>query len=243
MGKVLALLYGIVAYIVFLITFLYLIGFVGNLRVSKSIDSGPETPALRALLINALLLGLFSVQHSGMARPGFKKWWRKLIPKPVECSTYVLIASLVLILLFWQWCPLPAMIWNISSGVGALFLQALFWVGWLIVLLSTVMIGHFDLFGLRQVYYCLRNKKYPLPTLIQPGFYKYIRHPIMLGLMISFWATPQMSVGHLLFAIAMTAYMLLGISLEEDDMLSSYGHSYEEYRRRVWMIFPLGGKK
>lgn len=239
MHRLLAFIYGVVAYILFLVAFLYAIGFVENLVVPKSIDTGAHESTANALLINVSLLGLFAVQHSVMARPWFKAWWTRFIPKPIERSTYVLIASLILLLLFWQWRPMPQSLWHIEhAGIRAV-LRAISLFGWLIVLYGSFLIDHFDLFGLRQVTLYLRGKPYTHPPFATPWLYRMVRNPLMLGFLIAFWVTPEMTYGHLLFALATTGYILVGIALEERDLARLLGADYQSYRSRTPMLFPL----
>ena len=239
MGKFVAFLYGACAYVLFLGAFLYAIGFLGNLAVPKSIDSGSAAGLGTALVIDVILLGLFAFQHSGMARPAFKRWWTQIVPESVERSTYVLLTSLLLFLLFWQWQPLTGIVWKVENPGGRMVLWAIFWLGWFMVLISTFMINHFDLFGLRQVYLHLRGMPYRPVGFRAPAFYKYLRHPIMLGFLIAFWATPDMTFGHLLFAIATSGYILIALQLEERDLVRLHGDDYQRYQQRVGMLFPF----
>jgi len=236
-ARLLILLYAIVSYAVFLVASLYAIGFVGNYVVPKSIDTGRPVNLDEAIGINLLLLGLFAIQHSIMARPAFKRWWVTIFPAACQRSTYVLLSSLILLLLYWQWRPIPTQVWRVD-GIAAWLLIGVCWLGWSIAFASTYMIDHLDLFGLRQAFSALRGAAAPGQAFKTPLLYKVVRHPMMLGFLLAFWATPEMSVGHLLFAMMTTAYILIALQFEERDLMAEFGATYQQYRERVPMVLP-----
>jgi len=241
-SRIAAFVYGVVCYLAFFATLLYAIGFIGNFGVPKTMDSGPESPFLGALLINSLLLGVFAVQHSVMARPWFKKAWTKLVPPVVERSTYVLFSSVALMLLFGLWQPMGGVIWNVESPAGRGVLYGIYAFGLLTVLVTTFLINHFDLFGLRQVWLNLVGRPYKALGFVTPGPYRYVRHPLYVGWLLSFWATPTMTVAHLVFAVATTLYIFVAIQFEEHDLVQSH-REYAEYRDRVPMLVPVRSPK
>jgi protein-S-isoprenylcysteine O-methyltransferase Ste14 len=238
MTRLLTIGYGAVCYVVFLAAFLYSIGFVGGSVVPRTVDHGVDASIAEAVIVNVLLLALFAVQHSVMARPAFKRWWTRFVPNTIERSTYVLLSSLLLFLLFWQWRTMPPVIWDVAWVPGRVALWVVFAAGWLIALLSTFLINHFDLFGLRQVYLAWRGTPYTDLEFRESLLYRVVRHPLMLGFIIAFWATPTMTAGHLLFAVATTGYILIAMQLEEHDLVAALGERYRDYRTRVPMLVP-----
>ncbi len=238
LAQSIAFLYGVFAYILFLGTILYAIGFVSNLVVPKTLETGTAGPLAEALIVNLVLMSIFALQHSVMARKQFKQWWTQFVPKAVERSTYVLLASLALVLLFWQWRPMPAPVWQIGDPQIAMAVTGVSLVGWVIVFTSTFLINHFELFGLHQVTTDLAGRTIPAPRFRTPLYYKFVRHPLYLGFIIAFWAAPTMTAGHLLFAAVTTAYIFVGILLEERDLIDLFGDDYRRYKKRVSMLVP-----
>lgn len=239
MKKWLALAYGAFAYAFFFCTFLYAIGFVGNVIVPRTIDTGAAASLPKAILVDVVLLSLFALQHSIMARRGFKRLWTRVVSPHIERSTFVVAASAVLALLLWQWRPIPAEVWDVRGTTLGAVLSGAFWAGWGLLLLSTFLINHFELFGLQQVWAYARGAEFHSPDFKMPALYRIVRHPIYLGFVVAFWSAPVMSVGHLLFSVATTGYILLGICFEERDLIAAYGQRYREYRARVPMLIPL----
>lgn len=236
--RIAVLAYGLVAYAFALVAIFYAVGFLSDAFVPKSINSGEEGSQAVSLMVNLVLLGLFAVQHSSMARPKFKEWWTKVVPRPIERSTYVLITSLLLSLLYWQWRPMPTEVWGVESPPASAAIWAVYGLGWVIVVGSTFIIDHFDLFGLRHTYLYFAGREYSSPRFTQRMLYRYVRHPIMLGFLVAFWATPTMTVGHLVFSLATTGYILIAIQLEERDLQRHLGEEYEQYRQEVSMLLP-----
>ena len=243
MNVMLSLAYGVLVYLFFAATFAYAVLFVGNLAVPKSIDIGAAGPLAQSIAVNLALLALFAIQHSVMARRAFKRWWTRIIPPAAERSTFVLASTAVLALLLWQWQPIPEpVLWRVASPAGAAALQGVFWLGWAVALVSTFLIDHFELFGLRQAYARLTGREPAPPALLTPWLYRHVRHPLYLGFLLAFWATPVMSAGHLLFSLGMTGYILIGIWFEERDLIAQFGERYRAYRRQVGMLLPWRGR-
>ncbi len=237
--KTIKFLYGVITYLLFLGTFLYAIGFVENMVVPKSIDGPGSATSSVPWLINLLFLGSFAIQHSVMARPGFKRWWTKFVSPDIERSTFVLLTCIILISMYFFWQPMTGIIWEIENGTVALILTIISFLGWGIVLLATFLINHFDLFGLRQVWLQFIDRPYTHLQFKKRSLYKLVRHPLMLGFLIAFWSTPHMTAGHLLFALATTGYILIALQLEERDLIKAHGEKYQAYRQEVPMLIPI----
>ncbi len=242
-GKLAGIAYSLFSYVFFLLTFLYLMGFLGSVWVPKTINSGPALSWPLALLVDVLLITLFAVQHSGMARKSFKNWWLNYVPAPVERATYVLVTSAVLALMFWLWQPIDTPVWTVESSVARALLAAGYWTGWGIVLLATFLLSHFELFGIKQALDALRLPKAAPCTFKTPMLYKIVRHPLYLGFLIAFWVTPDMSVGHLVFALTSTLYIVIGTQLEEKDLVVLFGDKYRRYQKEVGMLLPFMRRK
>ncbi len=236
---ILTALYGLIVYVFFAGTFAYAVGFVGGFGVPNTLDAGPQAPLAEALAVDLALLALFAVQHSVMARRGFKRWWTRIVPPAAERSTYVLAATFALALIVTQWRPIPEpVLWRVENGAGVYAIEAVFWLGWTVLLVSTFLIDHFQLFGLSQAFGAAVGRKAEEPQFRTPSFYRYVRHPIYLGFLLSFWAAPVMSAGHFLFAAGSTGYILVGIWFEERDLVAQFGEQYRRYRRQVGMLLP-----
>lgn len=240
MKRLSAVVYAVTAYLLFFATFVYMILFLGNFSeiIPKTVNSGSGVEGVPALLVNLALIALFGLQHSLMARKSFKQWWTNYVSRPIERSTYVLFSTLAIILLLWLWQPIPETIWEVDASWLSLILSWGFWLGWLVLFLSTYMIDHFSLFGLRQAWSYWKGEEIQSPEFMEPGFYKYVRHPLMLGFLIAFWSVPSMTAGHLLFSAGMTAYIVIGVYFEEKSMVRRFGEKYEDYRERVPKFFP-----
>ncbi|MHC4392198.1 MAG: methanethiol S-methyltransferase [Planctomycetota bacterium] len=243
MTRLLVLAFGVMSYALFFGTFLYQIGFLCDLFVPKAINDGHLVPVAEAVVWNVALLGLFAIQHTIMARLAFKAWWTRIVPASIERSIFVLLSSLLLLLMNWQWRPLPDFVWHVGDPIGRSIVYAVSFAGWGLVLYSTLLIDHFDLFGLRQVWLYFKGKEYTEVPFKERVVYSWVRHPLMLGFMIAFWATPDMTQGHLLFAAVVTAYTLVGIQFEERTLIAMHGDDYREYKERVSMIIPMPPRK
>jgi protein-S-isoprenylcysteine O-methyltransferase Ste14 len=243
MSRATALVFAIVCYAIFFATFLYLIVFVGDFTfASKTVNAGPQAPPVVAAIVDLILISLFGLQHSAMARPAFKRWWTRIVPPQMERSVYVLSASIMLIILFVGWRPIDAIVWNVTNPTFSSILWLLFWAGWLTVLISTFLINHFELFGLQQAWFHVRGREEQAPQMREPSLYRFVRHPMMLGFFFAFWAAPDMTVGHLLLALGMSAYILIALRYEERDLVGLFGDDYENYRGRVGMLVPRFGR-